>query len=58
MELKSEYDDAMVYLNLLYRRKAETVESAAERGPADADGRRTTGQGKRNQDKAAGKKCN
>jgi tetratricopeptide (TPR) repeat protein len=31
MELKSEYDDAMVYLNLLYRRKAETVESAAER---------------------------
>jgi len=32
MELKSEYDDAMVYLNLLYRRKADTVESAAERG--------------------------
>lgn len=31
MELKPEYDDAMVYLNLLYRRKADAVESAAER---------------------------
>ncbi len=31
IELKREYDDAMVYLNLLYRRKADTVDSAAER---------------------------
>jgi len=31
IELKPEYDDAMIYLNLLYRRKADTVESAAER---------------------------
>ncbi len=31
IELKSEYDDAMVYLSLLYRRKADTVGSAAER---------------------------
>lgn len=31
IELKPEYDDAMVYLNLLYRRKADTVDSAAER---------------------------
>jgi tetratricopeptide (TPR) repeat protein len=31
IELKSEYDDAMVYLNLLYRRKTDTVDSAAER---------------------------
>jgi tetratricopeptide (TPR) repeat protein len=31
IELKPEYDDAMVYLNLLYRRKADTVDSPAER---------------------------
>jgi hypothetical protein len=29
--LKSDYDDAMTYLNLLYRRKADMVESAEER---------------------------
>src|SRR4029077_4324726 len=31
IELKPDYDDAMTYLNLLYRRKADTVESTAER---------------------------
>jgi tetratricopeptide (TPR) repeat protein len=31
VELKPDYDDAMTYLNLLYRRKADMVESAAER---------------------------
>lgn len=31
IQLKPDYDDAMVYLNLLYRRKADAVESAAER---------------------------
>jgi tetratricopeptide (TPR) repeat protein len=31
IQLKPDYDDAMTYLNLLYRRKADTVESAAER---------------------------
>jgi tetratricopeptide (TPR) repeat protein len=30
-ELKPDYDDAMTYLNLLYRRKADMVESSAER---------------------------
>jgi tetratricopeptide (TPR) repeat protein len=30
-ELKPDYDDAMTYLNLLYRRKADMVESTAER---------------------------
>jgi len=29
--LKPDYDDAMTYLNLLYRRKADLVESSAER---------------------------
>jgi len=29
--LRPDYDDAMAYLNLLYRRKADTVESASER---------------------------
>jgi tetratricopeptide (TPR) repeat protein len=29
--LRPDYDDAMAYLNLLYRRKADTVESADER---------------------------
>jgi hypothetical protein len=29
--LRSDYDDAMAYLNLLYRRKADVVESKAER---------------------------
>jgi len=31
IQLKPDYDDAMTYLNLLYRRKADMVESAAER---------------------------
>jgi tetratricopeptide (TPR) repeat protein len=31
VELKPDYDDAMTYLNLLYRRKADMVESTAER---------------------------
>jgi tetratricopeptide (TPR) repeat protein len=32
IELRPDYDDAMAYLNLLYRRKADMVESAEERG--------------------------
>jgi tetratricopeptide (TPR) repeat protein len=31
MNLRPDYDDAMAYLNLLYRRKADTVENLAER---------------------------
>jgi tetratricopeptide (TPR) repeat protein len=31
IQLKPDYDDAMTYLNLLYRRKADMVESTAER---------------------------
>jgi tetratricopeptide (TPR) repeat protein len=31
IQLKPDYDDAMTYLNLLYRRKADIVESTAER---------------------------
>jgi tetratricopeptide (TPR) repeat protein len=31
IELKPDYDDAMTYLNLLYRRKADMVESSTER---------------------------
>jgi len=31
IELKPDYDDAMAYLNLLYRRKADAVASASER---------------------------
>jgi len=31
VQLKPDYDDAMTYLNLLYRRKADIVESTAER---------------------------
>ena len=31
IQLKPDYDDAMAYLNLLYRRKADVVESAGER---------------------------
>jgi tetratricopeptide (TPR) repeat protein len=31
VELRPDYDDAMAYLNLLYRRKADMVESAEER---------------------------
>jgi tetratricopeptide (TPR) repeat protein len=31
IEIKPDYDDAMAYLNLLYRRKADMVESAEER---------------------------
>jgi tetratricopeptide (TPR) repeat protein len=31
VKLKSDYDDAMTYLNLLYRRKADMVESSSER---------------------------
>src|SRR6266550_3702485 len=30
-ELRAEYDDAMAYLNLMYRRKADMVESADQR---------------------------
>ena len=31
VEVKPDYDDALTYLNLLYRRKADMVESASER---------------------------
>ena len=31
IQLKPDYDDAMAYLNLLFRRKADMVESAEER---------------------------
>jgi hypothetical protein len=31
IKINPEYDDAMTYLNLLYRRKADMVESSAER---------------------------
>jgi len=31
ISLRPDYDDAMAYLNILYRRKADTVESAEER---------------------------
>ena len=31
IEIRADYDDAMAYLNLLYRRKADMVESANER---------------------------
>ena len=31
IQLRPDYDDALAYLNLLYRRKADTVESASER---------------------------
>jgi tetratricopeptide (TPR) repeat protein len=31
IQLRPDYDDAMAYLNLMYRRKADTVESADER---------------------------
>lgn len=31
IQIRPDYDDAMAYLNLLYRRKADTVESADER---------------------------
>jgi tetratricopeptide (TPR) repeat protein len=31
IQIKPDYDDAMAYLNLLYRRKADMVESADER---------------------------
>lgn len=31
LQIKPDYDDAMAYLNLLYRRKADMVESAEER---------------------------
>jgi tetratricopeptide (TPR) repeat protein len=31
IQVRSDYDDAMAYLNLLYRRKADMVESAEER---------------------------
>jgi tetratricopeptide (TPR) repeat protein len=31
IQIRPDYDDAMAYLNLLYRRKADTVESATER---------------------------
>jgi tetratricopeptide (TPR) repeat protein len=32
IQIRPDYDDAMAYLNLLYRRKADMVESADERG--------------------------
>jgi len=32
MQLRQDYDDAMAYLNLLYREKADLVETPAERG--------------------------
>src|SRR5439155_13481597 len=31
IELRPDYDDAMAYLNLMYRRKADMVESADQR---------------------------
>jgi hypothetical protein len=31
IELKPDYDDAMAYMNLLYRRKADTVAVQSER---------------------------
>ena len=31
IQLRPDYDDAVAYLNLLYRRKADMVESASER---------------------------
>jgi hypothetical protein len=31
IELRPDYDDAMAYLNLLYRQKADIVDSPAER---------------------------
>jgi hypothetical protein len=31
IEIRADYDDAMAYLNLLYRLKAETVADAAQR---------------------------
>ena len=31
IEIRPDYDDAMAYLNLLYRRKADMVQSADER---------------------------
>jgi tetratricopeptide (TPR) repeat protein len=31
LKLRPDYDDAMAYLNLLYRRKADTVSTQAER---------------------------
>jgi len=31
ISIKPDYDDAMAYLNLLYRRKADTVASQGER---------------------------
>src|SRR5215470_14874585 len=31
IQIRPDYDDAMAYLNLLYRRKADTVESSSER---------------------------
>ena len=31
MDLRPDYDDAMAYLNLLYRQKADTVEKLEER---------------------------
>jgi tetratricopeptide (TPR) repeat protein len=39
IELRQDYDDAMAYLNLLYRQKADAVESAEDRTKylADAD---------------------
>jgi tetratricopeptide (TPR) repeat protein len=37
IELRPDYDDAMAYLNLLYRRRADMVESTAERASLQKD---------------------
>lgn len=37
IELRPDYDDAMAYLNLLYRQKADQVESAEERDKYEQD---------------------
>jgi len=37
IQLRPDYDDAMAYLNLLYRRKADMVESAEERAKLQKD---------------------
>ena len=50
--LRPDYDDAMAYLNLLYRRKADMVETPDERRGAEEAGRRSGGQGQRDQAEA------
>ena len=41
ISLKPDYDDAMAYLSLLYRRKADMVESADERASLREASRRS-----------------